>query len=61
MLNRPGTFSLLVKWSRRRPGLAEGLGDRRGAAFGRGVLGAGDSVQDRPDLGQQLGEQSGGY
>jgi hypothetical protein len=40
-------------------GLAGGLGDRRGAALGGGVLGAVDAVQDRPDLGQQLSEVDG--
>ena len=40
-------------------GLAGGFGDRRGAAFGGGVLGAVDAVQDRPDLGEQLGQVDG--
>jgi hypothetical protein len=33
-------------------GLAGGLGDRRRAALGGGLLGAVDAVQDRADLGE---------
>jgi hypothetical protein len=40
-------------------GLARGSGDRRGAAFGGGLLGVGDPVKDRPDFGEQLGEVDG--
>jgi hypothetical protein len=40
-------------------GLARGLGDRGGAAFGGGVLGAVNPIQDRPDLGEQLGQVDG--
>jgi hypothetical protein len=40
-------------------GLAGGSGDRRRAAFGGGLLGVGDPVKDRPDLGQQLGQVDG--
>jgi hypothetical protein len=40
-------------------GLAAGSGDRRRAAFGGGLLGVGDPVKDRPDLGQQLGQVDG--
>ena len=40
-------------------GLAGGSGYRRRAAFGGGLLGAGDPVKDRPDLGQQLGQVDG--
>jgi hypothetical protein len=36
-------------------GLAGGSGDWRSAALGGGLLGIGDPVQDRPDLGRQLG------
>jgi hypothetical protein len=37
-------------------GLAGGSGHRRGAAFCGGLLGVGDPVQDRPDLGERLSE-----
>src|SRR5215211_5940405 len=40
-------------------GLGRGLGHRRRAALGGGLLGAGDAVQDRPDLSQQLGQVDG--
>jgi hypothetical protein len=40
-------------------GLAGGPGDRRSATFGGGLLGVGDPVKDRTDLGQQLGQVDG--
>jgi hypothetical protein len=39
-----------------RPGLAGGSGDRGGTAFGDGLLGVVDTLQDGADLGDQLGE-----
>ena len=40
----------------RAGGLSGGAGNRRGAAFGGGLFGAVDSIQDRADPGQQLGQ-----
>jgi hypothetical protein len=39
-----------------RPGLAGGSGDRGGAALGDGLLDGVDTLQDRADLGDELGE-----
>jgi hypothetical protein len=37
-------------------GLARGFGDGCGAAFGGGLFGVGDAVEDGPDLGEDLGQ-----
>jgi hypothetical protein len=39
-----------------RPGLAGGSGDRGGTAFGDGLPGVVDTLQDGADLGDELGE-----